>query len=174
MVQTLQVPSFEWVYRRHVAFVRRILRGMGITSHVDDATQDVFLVVHHRLREFDGRHPVTTWLYEIARRVAGHYRRALSRALTLVPIDDALIDRTASSLDLALLIERRRTIQSVQAMLEELGPERSQLIALADIAGCSAPEIAAMTGARLSTVYTRLRRARAALQLSQAWCELER
>src|SRR6185503_5317683 len=73
----IEVPTVEVVYDQHAAFVLRVLRGLGVgDDRVDDAVQDVFIVVHRRLAEFEARSALTTWLYAIARRVASGYRRS--------------------------------------------------------------------------------------------------
>ena len=72
--------SLERVYRDHLDYVWWTLRALGVVeSALDDAAQDVFIVVHRRLDEFEGRATMKTWLYQIARRVALRYR---SRAAT--------------------------------------------------------------------------------------------
>ncbi|HSD87703.1 MAG TPA: sigma-70 family RNA polymerase sigma factor, partial [Kofleriaceae bacterium] len=69
-------PSFDEVYAAHFAFVWRVLRTFGVPdAALEDAAQDVFVVVHRRLPEFEGRAAITTWLFAIARRVAGAHRR---------------------------------------------------------------------------------------------------
>ncbi len=66
--------DLEAVYKRHARFVWRVLRGMGISdSSVEDAVQDVFLVVQRRLNAFDHQHSIKTWLFEIAYRIACDY-----------------------------------------------------------------------------------------------------
>ncbi|HLL20652.1 MAG TPA: sigma-70 family RNA polymerase sigma factor, partial [Kofleriaceae bacterium] len=70
------VPTFDEVYTQHAAFVWRVLRTFGVgESQIEDAVQDVFVVVHRRLGEWEGRAAITTWLFAIARRVASTYRR---------------------------------------------------------------------------------------------------
>src|SRR5512132_2053673 len=65
------VPTFDAIYAAHVGFVWRVLRTLGVTdAQVEDAVQDVFVVVHRRLGEWEGRAAITTWLFAIARRVA--------------------------------------------------------------------------------------------------------
>ena len=62
---------FEEVYAQHVRFVWRTVRSFGVAeAQLEDAVQDVFVVVHRRLREWEGRAAITTWLFAIARRVA--------------------------------------------------------------------------------------------------------
>ncbi|MEZ5243449.1 MAG: RNA polymerase sigma factor, partial [Acidimicrobiales bacterium] len=64
-------PSFRDVYRAHHAYVWRCLLRLGVdAATVDDAVQDVFIVVHRKLDDFEGRAAVKTWLFAIARRVA--------------------------------------------------------------------------------------------------------
>ena len=44
------VPSFDDIYAQHAPFVWRILRTFGIgDAQIEDAVQDVFVVVHRRL-----------------------------------------------------------------------------------------------------------------------------
>src|SRR3954452_665763 len=72
------VLSFDEVYDRHFRFVWRVLRASGLPdSMVEDAAQDVFVVVHRRLSEFEGRSDIRTWLFRIARWVVTSERRKL-------------------------------------------------------------------------------------------------
>jgi RNA polymerase sigma-70 factor (ECF subfamily) len=148
---------FEDAYRSHAAFVWRLLRGMGVPdSSVEDALQDVFVVVHRRLPSFDGRHPVTTWLFAIACRVASNYRRR-GRALAHGPLTDALCDHAPTPAESAEQAEARRVLG---VLLDRMDDERRAVFVLTEIEGMTAPEIAAVTGMPLNTVYSRLRRAR--------------
>ena len=70
-------PTFREVYEEHFRFVWRSLRRLGVPeSDVADAVQDVFLVVHRRLGDFEGRSKVSTWLYGISLRVARDRKRS--------------------------------------------------------------------------------------------------
>ena len=69
-------PSFERVYAEHFDFVWRCLQGLGVSaSLLDDAAQDVFVVVHRRLPGYEGRSSLRTWLYGVVRNVAFKQRR---------------------------------------------------------------------------------------------------
>jgi RNA polymerase sigma-70 factor (ECF subfamily) len=150
---------FEDVYNQHASFVFRVLRGMGVPdAQVDDAAQDVFLVVHKRLHEFDGRARVTTWLFQIAVRVAYAHRRKARRARDHTPVSEALEDLDGSPHAQA---ETTEDMARLQRVLDELDDEKRITLVLAEIEELTAPEIAAVTGTPLNTVYTRLRRARA-------------
>src|SRR5260370_27854497 len=64
----------------HMDFVWRNLRRLGVAeASIDEAVQDVFLVVHRRLQDFEERSQMTTWLFGIVLRVAATYRRSVQR-----------------------------------------------------------------------------------------------
>jgi RNA polymerase sigma-70 factor (ECF subfamily) len=68
----------ERIFREHGSFVWRTLRRLGLNeSDADDLCQEVFVIVHRKLGEFEQRSSMRTWLYGIAVRVAiAHKRRA--------------------------------------------------------------------------------------------------
>jgi RNA polymerase sigma-70 factor (ECF subfamily) len=149
------------IYEEHFEFVWRSLRRLGVPpSAVDDATQDVFVVVHRRLREFDGKSRVKTWLFSIALNVALHHRRTLARRqpeLGPEP-DEELVDLgSASPQDETLRAEAARLVHS---LLESLDDEKRAVLVLAHLEQMPAPEIAEALGIPLNTVYSRLRLAR--------------
>ena len=93
------LPSFDEVYVAHVAFVWRTLRTFGVAdAQLEDAVQDVFVVVHRRLPEWEGRAQLTTWLFAIARRVASSQRRKAGNARTEPMVDEPLHGYLGSAL----------------------------------------------------------------------------
>ncbi len=69
------VLDLATVYEAHFRYVWRCLRSLGVRDlELEDALQDVFIVVQRRLPEFDGRAELRTWLYAIALRIARKYR----------------------------------------------------------------------------------------------------
>ena len=53
------------VVRAHASYVGRTLRYLGVPeSDVEDAAQEVFMVVHRRLGDFEARSALTTRLSE--------------------------------------------------------------------------------------------------------------
>src|SRR6187402_2587413 len=74
-------PELGAVYEAHFRYVWRCLRSLGVhDAQLDDAVQDVFVVVQRRLGEFDGNAALRTWLYAIALRIARKYRDSARRA----------------------------------------------------------------------------------------------
>lgn len=153
------------VYRAHAGFVWRVVRRMGVAeSALEDVVHDVFLVVHRRLAEYDGRAAMTTWLYGIARGVAANHRRSNVRAerrLSVAPPPGASPDPEARA-------AQEQAAAFVRGFLDGLDEERRMLFALADIEGMKVPEIAEALGLNLNTAYSRLRATRELFQRALA------
>src|SRR5262249_6008003 len=139
-------PSFDEVYDEHFDFVFRTVRRLGVPlSLVDDAVQEVFLVVHRRLGEFQGRAALTTWLYRIVVHVALHTRRSAARKGIADPEDpDALpIDEADGPHEHAARAEGVRLLQRV---LGELDDDKRVVFVLAEYEELSVREIADALG----------------------------
>jgi RNA polymerase sigma-70 factor (ECF subfamily) len=157
-----EVPAFDDVYSDHVAFVWRTLRSFGVTdAQLEDAVQDVFVVVHRRLSEWEGRAAITTWLFAIARRVACAYRRKRK--------DHDSIDsepEVAGTADTFAAMSRQQAAATVMAILDTLDEDKRIVFALVELEQMSVPEVARMLDLNLNTTYSRLRLARAAFELA--------
>jgi RNA polymerase sigma-70 factor (ECF subfamily) len=119
---TRAAPSFDDAYERHVDSVSRALVALGVPAAcVDDAVQDVFIVVHRRLAEFEGRASLKTWILAIATRVAREYRRRARRAdhLRGATVDDELPDRQPYPDDLAAQSEALTAMTAALAALDD-------------------------------------------------------
>lgn len=152
-------PLLKEIYEAEFRFVWRNLARLGVPeSEIADATQEVFLVVHRRLAEFDHRSKVSTWLYRICFNVASDRRRR-AHVRHEVPCDHCALDRnpapeSARSDDLALF----------DRLLESMELEQRAVFVLFEVEGYSGAEIAEMFNCPLPTVYSRLRLARAAFE----------
>src|SRR5579862_7089648 len=157
--------TVEEVYDRHAPFVLRVLRGLGVTDdRLDDALQDVFVVVHRRLREFEARSSVTTWLYAIARRVASQHRRsAAARREGAGDLD--LVACDASPFEDA---QRNEAARLLGELLDELDDDKRDVFVLMELEQLSAPDAARVLEIPVNTVYSRLRLARARFEASLA------
>ncbi len=143
-------------YAEHHGFVWRVLLGLGVPkSAVEDATQDVFLVLHRRKDELEDRGTMRGLLFGIARRIAPRHRRALATrdALRLVPEPPPVRPPDET-------LARRQAAELVSTVLEQLDEDKRLVFVLADIEGLTMPEIAELLGLKLNTAYSRLRLAR--------------
>lgn len=153
-------PSFDDVYEQTFDFAWRSARRLGVAPHaVDDVVQDVFLVVHRRLPEFEGRAAIKTWVFGILLRVVSDHRRTHRRkgGLAELPHEDVLPSRTASPTD---ALEKRQAADVLHALLDEMDDDKRTVFVLAELEELAAPEIAEMVGVPVNTVYSRLRAAR--------------
>ncbi|MBX7084391.1 MAG: sigma-70 family RNA polymerase sigma factor [Nannocystaceae bacterium] len=162
---TTELPSFAAIYREHAPVVRAAVRRLGVPSwSIEDAVQDVFVVAHRHLADFDGG-SLDGWLLVIARRVAFRHRRsawrqrrkldALRQWLGLAPPE-----RPWQAPEAQLLLRQ---------MLARLAREQHQAFEVCEVQGHTAQEAAAQLGINPNTVATRLRAAR--LELRRALVE---
>jgi RNA polymerase sigma-70 factor, ECF subfamily len=163
--------SFAQVYDENFRYVWRCLRSLGVpTAQLDDAVQEVFMVVQQKLETFDGAAPVRSWLYAIALRVARRVRRAtaLDARRFLRPRDDEESGdpchetRIELSSDLRVDVEKSERLALARRALDTLDETKREVFVLACIEGMSAPELVGILGIPLNTVYSRLRAARMA------------
>lgn len=119
------------LYREHFSFLWRTVGQMGVDpTAIADAVHHVFVVVHRRRADFEGRSSVRTWLFSIARRVVADYRKADRRrratptepaALDFLAGDDHALDKLEASNLVSALLD---TLDDAKRRRIELPPER--------------------------------------------------
>jgi RNA polymerase sigma-70 factor (ECF subfamily) len=155
--------GFAAVYEATFGVAWRTLARLGVPDgSLDDACQEVFLVVHRRLGDFLGRSQLKTWVVGIATRVAADHRRAARRKPAPQPLDAALPDPARSPLEHASVAQERAL---VQRLLAELPDEQREVLVLTEMEQLTAPEISEALEVNLNTVYSRLRLARRAFDV---------
>lgn len=145
------------VYREHFRFVWRSLRRLGVPeADTQDAAQDVFLVVHRKLSDFEGRSRMTTWLFSICLHVARNRRRKV--ALRREVSDDTTLDAQEDpSADLEAAVRRREGLGLLEAILDEMDFDQRVVLSLFELDGMNGEAIAELLDVPLGTVYSRLR-----------------
>jgi len=152
-------PELERIVRDYSSMVQGALLRLGVGPHqLEDAAQEVFLVLSRRFEEFDTQRSLASWLWGIARGVASTHRRSLSRRRRLASSVSAEPRQEQPSLDDTIAQSQAR--EMLRAFLESLDADKCAVFVLAEIEGCSGPEIAARLDVNLNTVYARLRAAR--------------
>ena len=155
--------TFDDIYQREFPFVWRCLSGLGVSpAALDDAAQDVFLVVHRQLIAFRGQSSLRSWLFGIVRNVASNHRRLMRRKGHAVALPD---DQPAPAV--AGPHEQAQDAQAaafVQKFLARISERKRDVFILAAIEGMTIPEVAAALSIPLNTAYTRLRSVRADFQ----------
>jgi len=151
------------VYEKHFRYVWRCLRSLGVReAQLDDALQDVFVVVQRRLAEFDGQVALSTWLYAIALRVARKYRDRARRDAAPEAASAAGSEAPSPHGDAEAALHCSERLLLARAALESLPDEKREVFVLAQVEQMSAPEMATVLSVPLNTVYSRLRAARQA------------
>ncbi len=156
-------PDVVQIYEQHFDFAWRSLRRLGVAPvDLEDATQDVFVVVHRRLADFEHRSAMKSWIFGIALRVAKVYRRRASRQRQRVAVEQAVLVCASENPEQA-----RANVQAaeqVQILLDELDDEKRAVFILAELEQLQAADIARALEIPTNTVYSRLRLARAAFE----------
>jgi RNA polymerase sigma-70 factor, ECF subfamily len=160
------------VFREHGAYAWRALRRLGVAdSDIADVCQEVFVVVHRKLLEFEGRSQLRTWVYGICVYTASDYRKRARRrpeiATELLP-EQVAPDNPASSLEGA---EARATLDRI---LDTLDDDKRAVFVLFEIEQMPMTEVVAAVGCPLQTGYSRLHAARAHVQQAIARLQSER
>lgn len=159
--------TFDGVYESHFAFVWRTARRLGVAeSDVSDIVQEVFLVVHRRLGEFEQRGSVKTWLFGILRRVVSDYRRTLRRKPSLVGKAEA-IEPDAWSCGRntpAENAEQHEAMRLVTRLLGELDEDKREAFILAELEEMTTSEVADALELNPNTAASRIRAGRAAFE----------
>jgi RNA polymerase sigma-70 factor (ECF subfamily) len=153
MFRTLVIKHKEKV--RNLVFVT-----LGDTEFVDDISQDVFISVYHKIREFRFESKFTTWLYRITVNKCRDYLRKKKVRSIFVPIGDT--DReyptkpSSESMDIP---------QLVQNAISKLPDKLKVPLVLRDIEGLTYKEIADQLGTEVGTIKSRIFRARETLKI---------
>ncbi|GAC1549606.1 MAG: hypothetical protein NVS3B10_12890 [Polyangiales bacterium] len=164
--------TFREVYDAHFDFVWRSLRRLGVEERdTADAAQDVFVVVHRKLDEFEARSKLTTWLFAICLRVASDRRRRAR-----VRPEDLHADGGEDALDrlpdgapgAERLAEQRQERALVERVLDGLPIEQRAVFVLFELEEQSGEQIAALLDIPTGTVHSRLRLAREAFRATVA------
>jgi RNA polymerase sigma-70 factor (ECF subfamily) len=148
------------LFRAHAQFVANFLARLGVHPlDLDDLVQEVFLTAHRRGGYVPGAARPTTWLAEIALRVASTSRRTRRRRPEN-PDDAVGLGVATPGDDPAQTAEHRETLAAVQRALSTLELDRRAVFILFELEGEPCDAIAAGLGVPVSTVYSRLHTAR--------------
>jgi RNA polymerase sigma-70 factor (ECF subfamily) len=162
------VPTFDGLYRDYFAFVWRAVKRLGVgDAALDDVVQEVFVIVHRRLEDFEGRSSLPTWLFGIALRVARDHRRSVARKSPHGSVDPNSLRATAPGPGESM--EKAEAVKLLYAILDEMDDERREVFVMAELEQLSMADIATTLGINVNTAYGRLRAARHFFE-----CALER
>jgi RNA polymerase sigma-70 factor (ECF subfamily) len=155
--------DFDDVYREHFSFVWRSARRLGVrAAAIDDVAQEVFVIVHRRLADFEGRSSLRTWLFGITLRVVRDHKRSAARKAADGSVDLDAIEAPAAGP--AESMEKAEAVRLLHRVLDEMDDERREIFVMAELESLSIPEAAEELGLNVNTAYARLRAARQAFE----------
>jgi RNA polymerase sigma-70 factor (ECF subfamily) len=150
--------SFEVLYEQYFSFAWRALRHLGVpAAALEDAAQEVWLVVHRRLPGFEWRSSPRTWLFGIALNVSRNRRRGLRRAPLMRPLPEHIV---SSHPDPEGLHGAEEAWRKIQGFLDTLDEQRRAVFVSSLLEQLSAAETAEATGLDVAEVYHQVRRLR--------------
>lgn len=157
--------ALEAIYEECAEFVWLSLQRLGVRKRdLDDLCHDVFLVAQRKLREYDGRSKINTWLFGICVRVAANYRRKAYVRLENGNGAGGIDPETDIAAPEWSQPERaagdRQRLARVEAILGRMSPVLRVVLLMFEVEGLSCQAIAGELGLPVGTVYSRLYAAR--------------
>jgi RNA polymerase sigma-70 factor, ECF subfamily len=146
-------------------YQHRLLRYLiylsGNRELAEDLFQETWIRVLERGHQYDGRHEFSTWLYAVARNLAIDYLRKNNP----VSLDGLMDDEEHAPLEPAdtrpmawEVMQQHEQAERIGAALVSIPVEYRETVVLRFQEGLTLDEIAAVTGAPLGTVKSRLYR----------------
>jgi len=156
------VSNFDEIFAGYSRFAWRVLARLGVQSRdLPDACQEVFLVVHRKLPEFEpGRSSLRAWVYGICVRIASDYRRRHPNRRE-APLDQQPPLAVPAGQDAAL--QDRRAWSKLARVLGDLDAPKREAFVLYELEALPMAEVAAVLECPLQTAYARLHAARRAV-----------
>jgi RNA polymerase sigma-70 factor (ECF subfamily) len=156
--QVALAARLRGIVETHADFVWRVLRRLGVPSaHVEDAAQEVFLVVAATLKAESIEHE-RAFLYRTAANVALHERRKRARSREVYGSETPELESAETPADER--VDHQRARAALDDVLDEMDDTLREVFMLYELEELPMVEIAALTGLATGTVASRLRRAR--------------
>jgi RNA polymerase sigma-70 factor (ECF subfamily) len=152
------VPDVRTIVRDHAAFLLRTVRRLGVAElDVEDVAQEVLVIVHRKLAQYDTRCSMRGWIFGIASRVAADYRRSarVRRERVVDPVPETAV---AAGQDRDF--DRARARALLDHALDDLDEDKRNVFVLYELEGLEMQEVAEMLGCPVQTAYSRLHAAR--------------
>ena len=153
------IGSFEVIYKTTASFVYNVAyRIVYNAQDAEEVTQEVFLNVYHKLKNFRMKSSLKTWIYRITVNCAINYskRGARERERKAEYLGNLnpwqLLNESAA--------DSHRHKEIIEIFLKMLNPDQRICVVLRSIEGLSYQQIAGILKININTVRSRLKRAR--------------
>jgi RNA polymerase sigma-70 factor (ECF subfamily) len=130
-------------------------------AEAEDVTQETFLRLWTKARDYDRVARLTTWLYRIAHNLAVDRLRARGR---LENLEDPDVEPAPDSARAPELLESKQRAESLAAALDALPPRQASALTLVHLQGMSGAEAAEVLGLSAEALESLLSRGRRGLK----------
>lgn len=155
------LQAFEVVYKALSSFVYNVAyRVVGNKEDAQEVTQEVFMTVYNKLKEFRFESSFKTWVYRIATNQAINLAKKTSKTRNQTTSFDEQIDPPSVGPDVGANIEKEHNDKLVEELFNAINPDQRACVVLRNIEGLSYEQIAQTLNININTVRTRLKRAR--------------
>ena len=169
-IRERDAEAFETLWARYSTAVRRhIMHTVRDESAAEDLVQEAFLRIWTSAEQWDGRGKFKAWFFRIATNLALNHLRTVRRRkqqpLEIPPDDfddadeaapdpDWMIDTSINSPD--VMLEQAEQSNLLWRLVEELPPEKREVLHLLYLKDMNLREVAAEIGIPEGTVKSRL------------------
>ncbi len=155
------LQAFEEVYKLSSSFVYNVAyRVIGNQQDAQEATQEIFMTVYHKLKDFRFESSFKTWLYRITVNHSINMSKKISKTKNKTFVFDENVNPPSVEPETHEKMDREYNEKIVQDFLSELNEDQRACIVLRNIEGLSYEEISQSLNININTVRTRLKRAR--------------
>lgn len=153
--------AFEVIYRALSPFVYNVAwRLVHTREDAQEVTQEVFMAVYRKLKDFQFNASLKTWVYRITINMAINYGKKVARHQGRECVFDEQYHEGGGPADIEIKINQDYQQKVVADLLKVLTPDQKACVVLRNIEGLSYQEIADTLQINLNTVRSRLSRAR--------------
>jgi RNA polymerase sigma factor (sigma-70 family) len=142
--------------------LRFVMRHMRDWEEAEEVTQEALLRIYKGLHRYEGRSAFSTWVFGIARNESLFRLRTLRRRRSRELVET--VDAPMRAPDPDTRVDARRRLGRCMEALEEVTPERRELLLMGARPGPSLSELAKQKGCSLPALKARQHRGRRALQ----------
>lgn len=155
------VAAFKQVYDVYSRFVYNVaLRMVKRPEEAQEITQDVFLIIHKKLKDFRYESSFKTWIYRITVNLTMNSLKRLKKRKNRETSYDEQYNLPSKENHGKAIMDKEYEGAVTQALLNALNSDQRMCVVLRSIQGLSYEEIAETLGVKINTVRSRLKRAR--------------
>jgi RNA polymerase sigma-70 factor, ECF subfamily len=156
-----QDEVFARLYERYYARTYRVAYVMtGTREGAENLTQEVFMLVYQKLRQFGGRSSFSTWFYRLTVNCCLSHRKRERKFISgrTDDFESLVLARVGENAEGEIL--RQQIQRHIHMALLSLKPKLRMVVILKDVEELSYEQIAERMGCSTGTVGTWLNRAR--------------